>query len=91
MKGKVLTFLLMVLWMLTIFSLGANSFQDQQNFRFCIGRLILDFADNGSTNVNIDDYGLGYVLFNEYSYGNNSQIFFSLLVKVKGFSVLVLL
>jgi hypothetical protein len=78
MKGKVLTFLLMVLWMLTIFSLGANSFQDQQNFRFCIGRLILDFADNGSTNVSIDDYGLGYVLLNEYSYGNNGQISFFL-------------
>jgi hypothetical protein len=78
--------------MLTIFSLGANFFQDQQNFRFRIGRLILDFADIGSANVSIYDYGLGYVLFNKYSYGNNSQIsFFSLLVKVKGFSVLVLL
>jgi hypothetical protein len=78
MKGKVLIFLLMVLWMLTIFSLGANFFQDQQNFRFRIGRLILDFADNGSANVIIDDYGLGYVLFNEYSYGNNGQISFFL-------------
>jgi hypothetical protein len=78
MKGKVLIFLLMVLWMLTIFSLGANFFQDQQNFRFRIERLILDFADNGSANVIIDDYGLGYVLFNEYSYGNNGQISFFL-------------
>jgi len=67
MKGKVLAFPLTVLGMLAIFSLGVTLSQDQQNFRFHIGRLILDFGDYGSANVSIDDYGLGYVLFNEYS------------------------
>jgi len=78
MKGKVLSFPITVLGMLAIFSLAITISQDQQNFRFRIGRLILDFSDNGSANVNIDDYGLGYVLFNEYSRGSSGQISFSL-------------
>jgi len=77
MKGKVLAFPLTVLGMLAIFSLGVTLSQDQQNFRFHIGRLILDFGDYGSANVSIDDYGLGYVLFNEYSL-DSGQISFSL-------------
>ncbi|MCS7266232.1 MAG: hypothetical protein NZ805_15545, partial [Armatimonadetes bacterium] len=51
--------------------------QDLQNFRFRIGRLILDLSDSGSAKVNIDDYGLGYVIFNEYSLGRSGSISFS--------------
>ncbi len=66
----------LVLGFLGILGLGVTFSQDPQNFRFRFGRLILDFAEFGSANVNLDAYGLGGVDFNGYTRGSSGQISF---------------